>query len=84
MKPGYVGGHRSQSGRLLVMAAPDFLQSGEGHVHLLEWHSTTIRRVCRSTLQSETLSMQLGSEECEHVRQLLYSVKNYQDFAETM
>ena len=80
VKPGYVGGRRSQSGRLLVMASPDFLQSGEGHVHLLEWHSTTIRRVCRSTLQAETLSMQLGSEECEHVRQLLYSVKNYQDF----
>lgn len=80
VKPGYVGGHRSQSGRLLVMASSDFLQSGEGHVHLLEWHSTTIRRVCRSILQAETSSMQLGSEECEHVRQLLYSVKNYQDF----
>ncbi len=80
VKPGYVGGHRSQSGRLLLLASPDFLEKGEGKVHLLEWHSTTIRRVCRSTLQAETLSMQLGSEECEHVRQLLYTVKNNPDF----
>ncbi len=80
VKPGYVGGHRSQSGRLLLMASPDFVEKGEGLVHLLEWHSTTIRRVCRSTLQAETLSMQLGAEECEHVRQILYYVKNNPDF----
>ena len=80
VKPGYVGGHRSQSGRLLVLASSDFLEKGEGMVHLLECHSTTIRRVCRSTLQAETLSMQLGSEECEHVRQLLYYVKNNPDY----
>ena len=80
VKPGYVGGHRSQSGRLLVLASPDLLEKGEGMAHLLEWHSTTIRRVCRSTLQAETLSMQLGSEECEHVRQLLYYAKNNPDY----
>lgn len=80
IKPGYVGGHRSQSGRLLFLASPQFREEGKGHVHLLEWHSTTIRRVCRSTMQAETLSLQLGSEEAEHVRQVMYVLKNYQNF----
>ena len=35
-----------------------------------------IKRICRSTLQAETLSLQLGSEDGEHVRQMLYVVKN--------
>ena len=74
---GETAGHRSQSGRLLVLTHEDFLQSGKGPVHLLSWHSNTIKRVCRSTLQAETLSLQLGSEECEHVRQVLYQVKNH-------
>lgn len=80
IKPGFVGGHRSQSGRLLFLASPQFREEGKGHVHLLEWHSTTIRRVCRSTMQAETLSLQLGSEEAEHVRQVMYALKNYQNF----
>lgn len=73
---GQLSGHRSQSGRLLVLAPKDFMDTGKGTVHLLQWHSTTLRRVCRSTLQAETLSMQLGSEECEHVRQMLFAMKN--------
>ena len=73
---GNVVGHRSQSGRLLALAHSDFLQSGTGKVHLLQWNSTVIKRVCRSTMQAETMSLQLGSEDAEHVRQLLYVVKN--------
>ncbi len=80
VKPGHIGGHRSQSGRLLFLASPQFYEEGKGHVHLLEWHSTTIRRVCRSTMQAETLSLQLGSEECEHVRQVMYALKNYPNY----
>ena len=60
---GEVAGHRSQSGRLLLLAPTDFEQTGQGKVYPLEWHSNTIKRVCRSTLQAETLSLQLGSEE---------------------
>ena len=73
---GVVAGHRSQSGRLLALADPSFATTGKGSVYLLEWHSNTIRRVCRSTLQAETMSLQLGSEESEHVRQILYEIKN--------
>ena len=40
------------------------MRSGTGHIHLLEWKSQVIRRVCRSTLQAESLSMLAGYEEC--------------------
>lgn len=74
---GVVAGNRSQSGRILLLANEDFLSTGKGFVYPLEWHSATIKKVCRSTLQAETLSCELGSEEAEHVRQLLYYVKNF-------
>ena len=73
---GIMAGHRSQLGRILAMANPSFATTGIGPVYLLEWHSNTIRRVCRSTLQAETMSLQFGSEESEHIRQVIYEFKN--------
>ena len=69
-------GHRSQSGRLLCLASKDFKQNREGVLMLLEWHSTVLKRVCRSTLQAETLSLLLGSEEAEHLRFVMYGIKD--------
>ena len=57
-----VVGHRSQSGRILALASEKFLENGERHIHMLQWNPS----VC--TLQAETLSLQLGSEDAEHVR----------------
>ena len=73
---GRLGGNRSQSGRILTLAPNDFMEKGKGTVALLSWCSTTIKRVRRSTMQAETLSLQLGSEEAEHLRQVFYEVKN--------
>ena len=61
-------GYRSQSGRLVCLAHESFQHEHVGHLLLLDWHSTCIRRVCRSTLQAETMSMIAGMEECEHFR----------------
>jgi hypothetical protein len=58
------------------LAAPDFREKQQGHLLLLEWHSTILKRVCRSTLQAETLSLLLGSEEAEHLRVVLYAIKD--------
>ena len=58
----------SQEG-ILALASEDFEKDGSGKVHMLSWSSNVIKRVCRSTLQSETMSLQLGSEEAEHLRQ---------------
>ena len=69
-------GHRSQSGRILALASEHFERDGSGKVDMLSWSSYVIKRVCRSTLQSETMSLQLGSEEAEHLRQALFTIKN--------
>ena len=76
---GRLGGNRSQSGRILALAPKDFMTEGKGTVALLSWCSTTIKRVCRSTMQAETLSLQLGLEEAEHLRQIFCEVKNLTD-----
>ena len=69
-------GHRSQSGRLLCLAPRHFKETKTGRLTLLEWHSTVLKRVCRSTLQAETLSLLAGSEEAEHLRLVLYSLRD--------
>ena len=68
-------GNRSHSGRLLCLADPSFLEKGEGDVYVLLHHSNVLRRVCRSTLQAETLSMVSGMEEAEHFRAVIYGMK---------
>ncbi|CAE7802548.1 RE1 [Symbiodinium sp. CCMP2592] len=65
-------GCRSQSGRLLLLVSPDYVEKGTGRVYLLGYHSNVVRRVCRSTLQAETLSLIAGYEEAEHLRAVLH------------
>ena len=72
---GKTSGFRSQSGRLLCLSGPDFKTSCQGPLLLLDWHSTTVKRVCRSTLQAETLSLLAGMEECEHLRMVLHGLR---------
>ena len=68
-------GNRSQSGRMLCLASSEFMETGSGKVYMLDYHSNVIRRVCRSTLQAETLSMVQGYEEAEHLRTVLYGMR---------
>ena len=67
--------HRSQSGRLLCLADRSFFESKTGRLALIEWHSTVLKRVCRSTLQSEALSLLAGSEE-ERLRFVLHGLRH--------
>ena len=69
-------GNRSQSGRILMVGPSSLETTGQGTVHVLEYHSSVIRRVCRSTLQAETLSMVLGYENAEHLRAVLYGLEH--------
>ena len=73
-KSGKKLGFRSQSGRLLCLAPKTFDGSLKGNLLILEWHSTTIRRVCRSTVQAETLSLLQGAEEADHLRFVLHGL----------
>ena len=69
-------GNRSQSGRLLCLAPPEFKEEKAGQLMLIEWHSTTLKRVCRSTMQAETLSLLHGCEEGEHLRMVYHGLWN--------
>ena len=59
-KGGVKMGNRSQSGRLLCLGPPEFKEEKAGQLMLIEWHSTTLKKVCRSTTQAETLSLLHG------------------------
>ena len=67
-------GNRSQSGRILALGNNDFASTGTGDIYMIEWHSNVLKRVCRSTLQAETLSLVQGYEEAEHVRVLMHGL----------
>ena len=49
-------GNRSQSGRILALGPKNLATSGMGHIHVIEFHSNVIKRVCRST-HAEALSL---------------------------
>ena len=78
-KNGNKMGFRSQSGRVLLIGGPEVMKDGKGPVHLLSWKSQVIRRVCRSTLQAESLSMLSGYEEAEHLRMVLHGLRKDHD-----
>ena len=73
---GRKSGHRSQAGRFLLLADRMPTLSTPANVHILEWQSHTIRRVCRSTLHAEVMSSIGGSEAGQYVRALLYNMTN--------
>ena len=50
-KSGEKMGFRSQSGRVICLGHQSFQHDHRGQLMLMEWHSTTIKRVCRSSSQ---------------------------------
>ncbi|CAE7536321.1 RE2 [Symbiodinium microadriaticum] len=73
-------GSRSQSGRILALGSRKILETGKGTIHIIEYHSCVLKRVCRSTLQAETQSLIAGYEEGEHLRALMWGMNN--DFSD--
>ena len=60
--------YRSQSGRILMLASKDILNGDDLKYHMMNWSSTIIRRVSRSTMQAETYSMSNMVEEADKFR----------------
>ena len=52
---GKASGHKSQAGRFLLLGDRMPTVDEPSKIHVLEWSSHTIKRVCRSTLQAEVL-----------------------------
>ena len=69
-------GYRSQGGRFMFLANSMPNEKEEIYVLPLEWQSTTLKRICRSTLQAETLSSMNGSESAQHLRTVMYASNN--------
>ena len=73
---GKESGHKSQAGKMILLADRMPSQTHPARVHILEWASHTIKRVCRSTLQAEVLSSMDGSEGAHYIREVLHALTN--------
>ena len=71
MVNGELEDYRSQAGRLVMLVSPEFENGDEATIHMLEWSSTVLKRVCRSTLQAEAYSLTQGVESLDHIRATL-------------
>ena len=72
-------GIRSQSGRVICLGHQSFQHDHKGQLMLMEWHSKTIKRVGRSTLQSETISLLHCAEETEYLRMVFHGLWHKHD-----
>ena len=71
-------GFKSQQGRAHLLANVEQMKDENVyiyHVLPLGFSSTTIKRVCRSTLQAETYSLQSGMESGDKIRALIAETK---------
>lgn len=69
-------GYKSQQGRIHLADAREMKKGASVYrVYTLAFYSTTIKRVCRATLQAETYSLQAGLEAGDRIRALLCEMK---------
>ena len=75
LKDGRVEAHRSQGARLQLLATPSIIDGTECNFHLIGHASTTIKRVCRATLQAEAYGLTSGVEEGDRLRAAIAEMK---------
>ena len=70
-------GYKSQQGRIHFLADAREMKKETSvyRVYPLTFNSTTIKRVCRATLQAETYSLQAGLEAGDRIRALICEMK---------
>ena len=64
----------SQFGVLIVLADRECTLGGEGRTSVLEWRSSSVKRVCRSTFAAETMACSEGLETGQYVRSFFCSL----------
>ena len=69
---------RSQSGYVAGITS-ETIEEGKSIkvVHILDWNSSTVKRVCRASLQAEAYGVCDGIEACEWIRAVLFEIDNY-------
>jgi hypothetical protein len=70
---------RSQQGYIICLAPADILNRMTAVVHPIAWSSTVIKRVCRATLQAETMSLCKGVEAGTRLRAAIVDMKGQLD-----
>ena len=68
-------GLQSQQGRFHYITSEKMVDSNEHVAHIIGYGSTTIRRVCRSTLQAETYAMRSAVESGDRPRAILCELR---------
>jgi hypothetical protein len=74
MEPG-----RSQQGYVICLAPADTVNLTVATIHPITWSSTIIKRVCRATLQAETMSLTKGVEMGAKIRAAIVDMKGKLD-----
>lgn len=69
-------GHKSQCGYVVGLSLPSLENGEETPVLLLETCSSSIKRVCRSTLAAEANGFLAGVEAADYVRMVLLEIEN--------
>ena len=69
-------GHKSQCGYVVGLALPELPSGASTPVHILETHSGSIKRVCRSTLAAESNAVLMGAEAADYIRSLMVEMMN--------
>ena len=62
------GGHKSQCGYVVGLTLPELCSGTSTPVHILETHSGSIKRVCRSTLAAESNAVLMGAQAADYIR----------------
>jgi hypothetical protein len=60
--------YRSQGGRLLLLSSSDCVTENKLRFHVIGHASTTVKRVCRATVQAETYNLQTAIEAGDVIR----------------
>ncbi|CAE7041145.1 unnamed protein product [Symbiodinium sp. CCMP2592] len=66
---------KSQTGYLIGFTTPEIHEGKKVPIHVIETHSGSIKRVCRSTLAAEANGFLAGVEAAEYLRALLMEVR---------
>ena len=65
---------RSQLGFVCLLCDDGLYKHGEGPVHVLDWSSTRVRRVCRASMAAEAHGLTEGAEALEWIRALFFEL----------
>ena len=71
--------HRSQGGKLILLADPSIVEGDDCKFHLISHSSTLIKRVCRATVQAEAYQLQYSNEEGDRIRAAIAGMRGQLD-----